>query len=152
MLEVMEQYVRPGHAIVDVGTGSGILSAAAAMLGAGRVFSCDIDEQAVLSAREHIDTPVFRGSADSVRSDVADLVLANISAIVIDALASDLNRIAKDDGSLLLAGFLSDNRPKRFVPEQEFERDGWLCWLCRPSRVMAQFGGASPLYHAERWW
>ena len=45
-LEAMERVVRPGDSVLDVGTGSGILSIAAKLLGAGRVAACDIDPDA----------------------------------------------------------------------------------------------------------
>ena len=46
-LEAMEKIIQPGDAVLDVGTGSGILSLAAKLLGAGRVIACDIDPDAV---------------------------------------------------------------------------------------------------------
>src|SRR6185369_9323104 len=45
-LEAMERLIRPGDRVLDVGTGSGILSLAARMLGAGQVVACDIDPDA----------------------------------------------------------------------------------------------------------
>src|ERR1700738_1813831 len=46
-LEAIEEFVRPGSAVLDVGTGSGILARAAALLGAKRVYGCDVDPVAV---------------------------------------------------------------------------------------------------------
>src|SRR5437764_12960147 len=51
-LEALERMARPGDRVLDVGTGSGILSVAAGLLGAGLVVSCDIDPEAVRVARE----------------------------------------------------------------------------------------------------
>src|SRR5580704_7381880 len=76
-LEAMERIVRPGDSVLDVGTGSGILSIAAKMLGAGTVVACDIDAEA---AREAC---FFIGSVDAVRSGAFDVVVANISEVVI---------------------------------------------------------------------
>ena len=45
-LEAMERILRPGDSVLDVGSGSGILSIAAKLLGAGRVIACDIDPDA----------------------------------------------------------------------------------------------------------
>jgi ribosomal protein L11 methyltransferase len=53
-LEALEDYVRPGQAVLDVGTGSGILSIAAARLGAARVLALDTDPLAVQIARENV--------------------------------------------------------------------------------------------------
>src|ERR1035438_7285524 len=46
-IEALEDYLRPGMTVLDVGTGSGILARAAQLLGAGRVIACDIDPVAV---------------------------------------------------------------------------------------------------------
>ena len=48
-LEAMERLIRPGDRVLDVGTGSGILSLAAKMLGAATVVACDIDAEAARS-------------------------------------------------------------------------------------------------------
>src|SRR5258707_1194035 len=46
-MEALEDYLRPGMTVLDVGTGSGILARAAGLLGAGQVFACDTDAVAV---------------------------------------------------------------------------------------------------------
>ena len=53
-LQMLERYVRPGSACIDVGTGTGILAIAAAKLGARDVLAIDLDEQAVAVAKENI--------------------------------------------------------------------------------------------------
>ncbi len=53
-LEALENTVRPGQVVLDVGTGSGILSIAAARLGAARVVALDTDPLAVQIARENV--------------------------------------------------------------------------------------------------
>src|SRR3954470_25076909 len=65
-LEALEQYLRPGARVLDVGTGSGILAKAAALLGAERVYACDTDSIAV-----EIAGMGFVGSVDAVASGVA---------------------------------------------------------------------------------
>ena len=99
-IEALEDYLRPGMTVLDVGTGQGILARAAALLGAGKVLACDIDPVAV-----EIAGIGFVGSVDAVASGVADVVLANISPEAIGALARDLIRARKADGVLLASGF-----------------------------------------------
>jgi len=99
-LEALEQYLRPGARVLDVGTGSGILAKAASLLGAERVWACDIDPVAV-----EIAGMGFVGSADAVRPGVADVVVANISPEAIVALAGDLLRVLRPGGVLLASGF-----------------------------------------------
>ena len=86
--------------MLDVGTGSGILANAAALLGAERVWACDIDPIAV-----EIAGMGFVGSADAVAAGVADIVMANISPEAILALAPDLTRVLRPGGVLLASGF-----------------------------------------------
>jgi ribosomal protein L11 methyltransferase len=98
-LEAMERIVRPGDRVLDVGSGSGILSIAAKLLGAGLVVSCDIDPEAAQVA------PFFVGSADAVRSSAFDVVVANISDEVLGPMRAGLERVAPQR---ILSGFQDD--------------------------------------------
>lgn len=98
-LAAMERMVRPGDAVLDVGSGSGILSIAAKLLGAGRVMACDIDSGAAKVV------PFFVGSVDAVRSRAFDVVVANISEAVIEDLRPEFERVAKKQ---ILSGFQDD--------------------------------------------
>lgn len=155
MVEAMEVHLQPGTVVIDVGCGSGILSEVAGHLGASAVFACDIHPEAIQAARRtSTKTAAFLGSADAIQSSAADLVLANISAKVIDALAEDLVRVAKSDGLLFLSGFLQDRTPERFRPERILERNGWLCWICRPELLPGDSPTASRSAQPfdPRWW
>ncbi|HTD44232.1 MAG TPA: 50S ribosomal protein L11 methyltransferase [Bryobacteraceae bacterium] len=107
-LEAMEHVIRPGDAVLDVGSGSGILSIAAKLLGAGRVVACDIDPDAARVA------PFFVGSADAVRSGSFDVVVANISEAVMGEMRAELERVAT---RRILSGF-------------QDERGEWTCVVC----------------------
>ena len=99
-IEALEDYLKPGMVVLDVGTGSGILAKAAQLLGAGRVYACDTDPVAV-----EIAGSGFVGSVDAVASASANLVTANISPEAITALAPDLLRVLRPGGVLLASGF-----------------------------------------------
>jgi len=105
-LEALEDYLEPHMTAVDVGTGSGILAEAAGLLGAARVFACDIDPNAVEIARQRLGA-CFIGSANAVRTGVADLVMANISPQTVIHLAPELVRLLCPHGILLASGFES---------------------------------------------
>lgn len=99
-LEAMERTVRPGDAVLDVGAGSGILSIAAKLLGAGRVAACDIDPGAARIV------PFFVGSVDAVRSNAFDVVVANINEDVMGVMRADLERVAP---RRILSGFQDED-------------------------------------------
>jgi ribosomal protein L11 methyltransferase len=128
-LEAMEHHVYPGDAVLDAGTGSGILSAAAALLGATLVVGCDIDFESVAIARERVGGRVFAGSVDAVRAQAFDVVVANISEPVVTALLPDFRRVCRKDGVLILSGF----GPMEPVPGtvETLHRDGWQCLIVR---------------------
>ena len=104
-LEVLETHVGGGTAMLDVGTGSGILAEAARLLGAGPVWGCDIDALALEVARNKAGGGLFVGSADAVRAGAAGLITANISAAAVMGLTADLLRCLRPDGVALLSGF-----------------------------------------------
>lgn len=129
VIEALETYLRPGQTVVDIGCGTGILSKAAEMLGAERVLACDVDPNAASEAHQHLGPRVFVGSADAIRSAVADVVCANITAPVVENIGGELTRISKPDGIMILAGFIADDLPKVFKPEHTFRRGDWVCWI-----------------------
>jgi ribosomal protein L11 methyltransferase len=155
MVEAMEAHLQPGGVVIDVGCGSGILSEVARHLGASTIVACDTHNDAITTARQTCSQAAsFIGSVDAIEPSVADLVLANISAKVIDVLAADLVRITEPDGLILLSGFIQDRTPERFQPEEVLERNGWLCWICRPRLQPAGSAEASvPIQPFEvQWW
>jgi ribosomal protein L11 methyltransferase len=99
-IEALEESIKPGMSVLDVGTGSGILARAARLLGAGKVYACDTDPVAV-----RIAGAGFVGSVDAVASGSCDLVVANISPEAIIELAPDLVRVLRRGGVLLASGF-----------------------------------------------
>ena len=99
-LAAMERVVRPGDRVLDVGSGSGILSRAARFLGASVVIACDIDPEAAEAAAGV--APFFNGSVDAVRAGAFDVVVANISDIVTGELRPEFKRVAP---RRILSGF-----------------------------------------------
>ncbi len=113
-LEAMERRLRPGMAVLDLGTGSGILAVAAALLGAGRIYACDIDFEAAGLAwdrfrSEGIRVGLFAGSLRAIRTAAVDFVVANINAEALAALAPEIDRILKPGGGAALTGFPARN-------------------------------------------
>lgn len=106
-LEAMERIIQAGDRVLDVGSGSGILSHAARMLGASAVVACDIDADAAnAEPLKKADAAFFQGSVDAVRSGSFDVVVANISDIVMDELHSEFERVAR---RRILSGFQDEH-------------------------------------------
>jgi ribosomal protein L11 methyltransferase len=101
-LEALEDFCKPGMAVLDVGTGSGILAQAARLLGSETVYACDIDPVAVEIGGG------FVGSADAVAPGSVDLVVANINAAGAIQLAPDFVRVLRPGGAILASGFEVD--------------------------------------------
>ena len=116
-LEVLENLVKPGIDVLDVGCGSGILSIAAAKLGARSVLGLEIDSVALKVAKQNVRdnrvsyvVRVAEGTLPhpAVREHGYDLSLINISAKVVSDLAWELARAAKPGGRVVASGILDE--------------------------------------------
>ncbi|MBE6542831.1 MAG: 50S ribosomal protein L11 methyltransferase [Ruminococcaceae bacterium] len=112
-LTMLEKYLQKGDKILDVGTGSGILSIAASLLGSGDIYAYDIDPVAVRVARENVRdngcTNITCGESDllaGVETDGFDLVLANIVADIILRMVGDLHKYIKPGALVVTSGII----------------------------------------------
>lgn len=113
----LEKVLPRGAEVFDVGTGSGILAIAAALLGAKAVKAVDIDAVAVRVARENIADNGLEDKIEVKEGDLlhgtegqADVIIANIIADIIIMLLKDIPGKLKDDGIFLASGIISDRR------------------------------------------
>lgn len=93
-IQALESTVEKGEIVIDVGTGSGVLSIASALLGAEKVYALDLDETAVSVAKLNMKLNKVQGRVSVSQnnlldgiSEKADIVVANILAEVIIRLA-----------------------------------------------------------------
>lgn len=114
-LVALEDYLRPGCRVLDLGTGSGILAIAAARLGAASVLALDTDAVAVEVAQRNVianglanTVRVAQGTLPQEREGPWDLVVANIIAQVIIALAGHLATAVTADGLLIVSGIIQE--------------------------------------------
>jgi ribosomal protein L11 methyltransferase len=109
-LMALERNVDPGFSVIDIGTGSGILTIAALRLGARIAIGIDTDEAALPAAREnfHLNglTPLLvAGTTDCLPNACADITVANINGSVLLSMGDELLRITQTGGKLILTGF-----------------------------------------------
>lgn len=120
-LKIMEENIKSGNSVIDVGTGSGILMIAAEKLGATDIYGTDIDELAVEATKENLElnsissdiAKVYLGDLISVVKDKQfDVVVANILADVILLLLRDIFKVVKKDGLIIFSGIIEDKLPE----------------------------------------
>ena len=149
-IRALEDLVRPGMTVFDVGTGSGVLAIVAAKLGAKRVEAVDFDPVAVRVARENVRQNGAEGIVHTERSDLlksvegkADLIIANIIADIIVRLFGEVKGSLAAGGTMLLSGIIEDRLPDvveaaalhGFSVEKIEQEKGWAA-------VVVKGGGA----------
>ena len=126
-LEQVEKRVQSGMRVLDVGTGSGILTIAAAKLGATSVYAIDNSSVAVESARANAEMnglseliQVVLGVLDEAEAKRMagqyDLVVANIIAHIIGSIAPQLAQTLAPDGLLVVSGIIEARRADAELP------------------------------------
>lgn len=116
MLEALSIVVRGGETLLDVGTGSGVLSIAAKHLGVGEITATDIDDVAVAKAKENLDLNPIVNDIDVHVSDLlqdvkvenVDIIVANILAEVIHPLIPQAWEKLRLGGYFLTSGIIQD--------------------------------------------
>lgn len=128
-LQGLETYIRGGETILDVGTGSGVLSIASSALGAGEIHAFDLDEVAVRSAKENVKMNAYAQNVSVSANDLlkgieipADIVVANILAEIIVPLIPDAWRLLKPNGIFITSGIIE---AKKELILSELETQGF---------------------------
>lgn len=116
-LLAMEKYCAPGMSVLDVGTGSGILAIAAALMGARRVLAIDNDPVAVEVAAGNVALNGVGGVVETAAASPEqtpvekwDLVFANILAETIAGMCGELRERLAGEGVLVLSGIIESRR------------------------------------------
>jgi ribosomal protein L11 methyltransferase len=148
VIRLLQEVTISGLSVLDVGTGSGILSICASKLGAKRCAAYDIDPVAVKVARENIKD----GGLDNITVGVSDLLsgvdtslgkydicLANIVADIIIRMLPDVRRCVKDGAPMILSGIIKERAEEvrgallkhHFTVEKEIYENDWVGMLVR---------------------
>ena len=146
-LEALENHIKGGESVLDVGCGSGILAIASLLLGADHATGVDIDELAVKTAWENGKMNGFgkdkltfvEGNLTDKVEGKFDVVVANIVADIIIMFCEDVPKFMKDDAVFITSGII-DMREQDVVDAfDKFGFDitarhqdgGWVCFECK---------------------
>ncbi|MBP3811185.1 MAG: 50S ribosomal protein L11 methyltransferase [Clostridiales bacterium] len=142
--KLLDTAVEPGQKILDLGTGSGILAIICKKLGAGDVDAVDIDKLAIDVAVENCalndcaDINCYVGELKDVKDSGYDIIVANIIADVIAAIACDIPSKLAPDGKFICSGIINTKRERveKALAEANFkvvrveEKNDWLAYEC----------------------
>ncbi|MFJ7854275.1 50S ribosomal protein L11 methyltransferase [Peribacillus frigoritolerans] len=145
-IQALERTVTPGDLVVDVGTGSGVLSIAAALLDAKRIQSLDLDEVAVQSAKQNVElnnvqdkVSVSQGNLLDDVNEQADIVVANILAEVIMRFTDDVAKVVKPGGFFIASGIIQTKKQdvkeaiiaSGFTVEETILMEDWVAIIAK---------------------
>jgi ribosomal protein L11 methyltransferase len=145
-LELLEGYVNENSRVLDIGSGSGILSIGAVLLGAEWADGVDIDAAAVKVAKENAEINGVSDKTNYLVGDLADkisgkydIVCANIVADVIIRLLENVADYMSQDAVLITSGII-DSREEDvkagfekfgFSVEQRLTKENWCAFVCK---------------------
>jgi len=159
-LMLLEELQVAGRRVLDVGTGSGILSLAGRALGARWVVGFDIDLEATVVAhqtaavqRQPLPVALFAGSIAALRLRAYfDLILANLIPAEAEPLLPGLRALLAANGRLVLSGLMEDQRAASeaelaasgFVVERVRELDEWVGLVCAAAEPAPRMTAQEP--------
>ncbi|MCG1022322.1 50S ribosomal protein L11 methyltransferase [Sutcliffiella horikoshii] len=145
-IQAIERTVKPQDKVIDVGTGSGVLSIAAAMLDAKEVLALDLDDVAVESAKLNIKLnkvhPTVAVKQNNLLKNVegpVDVVVANILAEVIVRFTDDVYRVLENGGTFISSGIISMKKQEvkdaliksGFKIEETMMMEDWVAFIAK---------------------
>jgi ribosomal protein L11 methyltransferase len=145
VVRLMQGVIRAGDAVADLGSGSAVLSIAAAKLGASRVYAIEIDPENIERNGVADRVAALEGDAGVFLPLVAPVrvILANIiSSVLVDLLPLMAMTVA-DDGVIILSGILAEERTRMIEAvtgagwrvDAEDAEDQWWSVRCVPARA-----------------
>lgn len=143
-IQALDRTIKGGERVVDVGTGSGVLSIAAAKLGAEQVLALDLDDVAVVSARQNIALNQLEAKISVKQNNLLqgvsgnyDIVVANILAEIVVQCIQDAAAILKPGGSFITSGIIKRKKQEvkdallegGFTINEVVEMEDWVAIL-----------------------
>jgi ribosomal protein L11 methyltransferase len=148
-LQAIEDVIREGNTVLDIGTGSGVLSIAAKLLGAANVAAYDYDDDAVQSAKRNV---ALNGYEDVIRvgknslldgiNEKVDVIFANMLPEAVIPLISQSVKNLIDNGKIIISGIIIERCTEikqvlldnGFVVDQVRTLDGWCGIIAHKKR------------------
>jgi ribosomal protein L11 methyltransferase len=143
VIRLMQRVIRPGDRVADLGSGSAVLSIAAAKLGAANVAAIELDHDAIGNAEENVERNGVEAAVKVIEGDAACLlalvapvrgIFANIISSVLVELLPAMAMALADDGEMILSGILFSEREEMM---RTLADSGW--WVTAED-------------HEEIWW
>lgn len=143
-IEYLEENLKPGDTVFDIGCGSGILSIVSSKLGAKNVYAVDIDDVAVKVASLNVklnnvsNVEVFKSDLLNNLTGKADIIVANIIADIIIKATNDIFEHLIDKGIFISSGIIKDRKDdvlltiNKYFDILDIKEDGeWIAILSR---------------------
>lgn len=144
---ILDDVIKGGEKVLDLGTGSGILAIICKKLGAGEVDAVDIDKLAVDVAVDNCeingcpDIQCYVGELKNVRSSDYDIIVANIIADVIASIACDIPSRLAPVGKFICSGIINTKKEmvEKALADSGFkilrveEKNDWMAYECELS-------------------
>ncbi len=144
---ILDDVIKGGEKVLDLGTGSGILAIICKKLGAGEIDAVDIDKLAVDVAVDNCeingcpDIQCYVGELKNVRSSDYDIIVANIIADVIASIACDIPSRLAPGGKFICSGIINTKKEmvEKALADSGFkilrveEKNDWMAYECELS-------------------
>lgn len=145
-IQAIERTVQPDDKVIDVGTGSGVLSIAAAMMDAQEVLALDLDEVAVESAKLNIKLNKVHQRVSVKQNNLlnnvegpVNVVVANILAEVIVRFTDDVYNVLENGGTFISSGIIGTKKQEvkdaliksGFKIEETMMMEDWVAFIAK---------------------
>lgn len=140
-VQALEQYVKANDTVIDVGCGSGVLSIAAGLLGAEKVYAYDLDDVAVSSTEKNASLnkldKVIHATQNNLlegMKETVQIIVSNILAEIIITFVNDAWNRLSEGGYFITSGIISEKRElvetalqeSGFTVVKTNEQNGWV--------------------------
>ncbi|MDB5083863.1 MAG: ribosomal protein methyltransferase [Bacilli bacterium] len=147
LLRLLEEYLTQEDFVIDAGCGSGILSIAAAKLGARKILALDLDPIAVQVSKANCEINQVADKVDVRQNDLLTglatasprIIMSNILADILLRITEDAYQLLQEDGLLLLSGIISSRvddlknslEQQGFTVERQLQEGDWNALAAR---------------------